>query len=70
MAALGSKGELLVESKNRPLLPSIADMQRLLGMSVRCRFCCKSRLRLAVNRDSVVLTRISARSIHDGPSEE
>jgi hypothetical protein len=32
-------------------------------------FCCKSQLRLAANRDSVVLTRISARSIHDGPSE-
>jgi hypothetical protein len=27
-------------------------------------------LRDAANRDSVVLTRISARSIHDGPSEE
>ena len=39
-------------------------------MSVNGRFCCKSRLRQAANRDSVVLTRISARSIHDGPSEE
>jgi hypothetical protein len=35
-----------------------------------CRFCCKGQLRLAANRDSVVLTRISVRSIHDGPSEE
>jgi hypothetical protein len=34
------------------------------------RFCCKSQLRRAANRDSVVLTRFSARSIHDGPSEE
>jgi len=31
---------------------------------------CRSRLRQASNRDSVVLTRIAARSIHDGPSEE
>ena len=34
------------------------------------RFCCKSQLRQAAKRDSVVLTRIAARSIHDGPSEE
>jgi hypothetical protein len=34
------------------------------------RFCCKSRLRHAAKRDSVVVTRFSARSIHDGPSEE
>src|ERR1700722_3219368 len=34
------------------------------------RFCCRSRLREASKRDSVVLTRIAARSIHDGPSEE
>jgi hypothetical protein len=34
------------------------------------RFCCKSRLREAAKRDSVLLTRIAARSIHDGPSEE
>jgi hypothetical protein len=34
------------------------------------RFCCKSQLRAVANRDSVVLTRFSARSIHDGPSEE
>ena len=34
------------------------------------RFCCKSQLRQAAKRDSVVLTRFSARSIHDGPSEE
>jgi hypothetical protein len=34
------------------------------------RFCCKSRLRQASKRDSVVLTRIAAESIHDGPSEE
>jgi hypothetical protein len=32
--------------------------------------CCKSRLRLTAKRDSVVLTRVSAKSIHDGPSEE
>src|SRR6204780_4560831 len=32
--------------------------------------CCKSRLREATKRDSVVLTRFSARSIDDGPSEE
>jgi hypothetical protein len=34
------------------------------------RFFCKSRLRQVSKRDSVVLTRISARSIHDGPYEE
>jgi hypothetical protein len=34
------------------------------------RFCCKSRLRRAANGDSVVLTRIAAGSIDDGPSEE
>src|SRR4030081_1679975 len=39
-------------------------------MSATGRFCCKSQLRQAAKRDSVVLTRISARSIHDGPSEE
>ena len=33
-------------------------------------FCCKSRLRQAAKRDSVVVTRFSVRSIHDGPSEE
>src|ERR1700684_969030 len=32
--------------------------------------CCKSQLRQAAKHDSVVLTRFSARSIHDGPSEE
>jgi hypothetical protein len=36
--------------------------------SVVGQFCCKSRLRPAAKRDSVVLTRFSARSIHDGPS--
>jgi hypothetical protein len=41
-----------------------------LAMSVAGGFCCKSQLRQAANRDSVLLTRISARSIHDGPSEE
>src|SRR5690242_205681 len=30
------------------------------------RFCCKSRLRQGLERDSVELTRITARSIHDG----
>jgi hypothetical protein len=34
------------------------------------RFCCKSQLRQTAKRDSVVLTRFSVRSIHDGPSEE
>jgi hypothetical protein len=38
--------------------------------SVKGRFCCKSRLRQAAKRDSVVVTRFLARSIHDGPSEE
>jgi hypothetical protein len=45
-----------------------SDQMRIT--SVLCRFCCRSRLRQAANRDSVVLTRIAARSIHDGPSEE
>ena len=40
------------------------------AMSLIGRFCCKSRLRQATNRDSVVLTRFSMRSIHDGPFEE
>ena len=35
-------------------------------MSERCRFCCRSWLRQAWKRDSVVLTRIATRSIHDG----
>ena len=35
-------------------------------MSVRCRFCCRSRLRGAAKRHSVLLARIAARSIHDG----
>jgi hypothetical protein len=38
--------------------------------SADLRFCCKSRLREATKRDSVVLRRIASRSIHDGPSEE
>ena len=33
-------------------------------------FCCKSALRYAANRDSVLLTRIVARASHDGPAEE
>src|SRR5205085_12427016 len=40
------------------------------AMSVHGRFCCKSRLREAAKRDSVLLTRIAARSTHDGPFEE
>jgi hypothetical protein len=35
-------------------------------MSVFSRYCCKSRLRLVASRDSILLTRISARSIHGG----
>lgn len=34
--------------------------------SVIGRFCCKSQLRQGARRDSVVLTRIAARSIYDG----
>jgi hypothetical protein len=52
----------------------IRDARSHLGHNDRTsgsgRFCCKSRLRQAANRDSVVVTRFSARSIHDGPSEE
>src|SRR5205085_2140073 len=51
-----------------PVFPYEQTLSALVGMSGKCRFCCKSRLRQATNRDSVVLTRISARSI--GPSEE
>src|ERR1700721_406593 len=40
------------------------------GLSGIGRFCCRSRLREASKRDSVVLTRIAAGAIHDGPSEE
>ena len=40
------------------------------GTSHLCRFCCKSHLRWASKRDSVVSTRIATRSIDDGPSEE
>jgi hypothetical protein len=40
------------------------------SMSVRCRFCCRSRSRHAANRDSILLTRISARASHDGAAEE
>ena len=51
------------------------DLRRLIDMGMIVmsddgRFCCKSRLRQLANRDSVVLTRFSVRSIHDGPSEE
>lgn len=35
-------------------------------MSAFGRFCGRSLLRAALKRDSVVLTRIAARSIHDG----
>jgi hypothetical protein len=49
--------------------PTIASFGTV-GMSPLGRFCCKSRLREATKRDSVVLTRIAARSIHDGLSEE
>ena len=49
---------------------SMISDYRVMRASGNGRFCCKSRLRQATNRDSVTLTRISARSIHDGPSEE
>jgi len=42
--AARSKGEILAASECRPLLPPITDIQRPLRQSVRCRFCCKSRL--------------------------
>ena len=38
-------------------------------MSASGRFCCKSQLRLAANRDSDALTRISARSIQYDPTD-
>jgi hypothetical protein len=53
-----------------PIYPDERISSEQSGWSASCRFCCKSRLRPAANRDSVMLTRISARSIHDGPSEE
>ena len=53
-----------------PLYPRWRTSAITGSMSVLCRFCCKSQLRQAVKRDSVVLTRFSVGSIHDGPSEE
>jgi hypothetical protein len=53
-----------------PLYPRKQTSRGQTGMSVSCRFCCKSQLRQTAKRDSVVLTRFAARSIHDGPSEE
>jgi hypothetical protein len=50
--------------------PPEADIRGFLAKVAKGRFCCKSPLRRACKRDSVVLTRIAARSIHDGPSEE
>src|ERR1700742_3189509 len=47
-----------------------ADSQAFVWLDPGITPCCKSQLRGVANRDSVVLTRISARSIHDGPSEE
>jgi len=42
------------------------DKIAAVHMSPFARFCCKSRLRQSLKRDSVVLTRIATRSIHDG----
>ena len=47
-----------------PLRRSLSMVMSAVG-----RFCCKSQLREALKHDSVLLTRIAARSIHDGPSE-
>jgi hypothetical protein len=47
-----------------------AELQKGDAMPAVGRFCCKSGLREASKRDSVLLMRIAARSIHDGPSEE
>ena len=56
---------------NAQLLDEQIFSERLASaISAIGRFCCKSRLREAANDDSVVLTRISAGSMHDGPSEE
>jgi hypothetical protein len=52
------------------LSKSYISRGRLNLMSSIGRFCCKSQLREASKHDSVLLTRIAARSIHDGPSEE
>src|SRR2546423_4336025 len=40
------------------------------AMSEKCRFCCRSPLRLAANRDSILLTRILVGASHDGTPEE
>jgi hypothetical protein len=53
-----------------PLYPRERTSHTTDAMSEKCRFCCKSQLREASKHDSVLLTRIAARSIHDGPSEE
>ena len=42
---------------------------KLIGSAIG-RFCCRSPLRHAANRDSILLTRISAGASHDGPTEE
>ena len=46
---------------------SLIQLERIAAIGG---FCCKSQLRQAAKRDSVVMTRFSVRSIHDGPSEE
>jgi hypothetical protein len=50
--------------------PSNLRIRSRRPISAIGRLCCKIRLRQAAKRDSVMLTRISTRSIHDGPSEE
>src|SRR5437868_8085134 len=40
------------------------------GMTAVGRFCCRSPLRLAANRDSILLTRILVGASHDGSAEE
>ena len=63
---------MIHQAKSDPqLLDEQIFSERLASaISAIGRFCCKSRLRRWANRDSVVLTRILMRSIHDGPSEE
>ena len=64
------KSVALAVGRLLPVVPWKRTLSGPVTMSQKCRFCCKSRLRRAANRDSVVLTRFSVRSIHDGPSEE
>src|SRR5438105_15244249 len=54
----------------RPPQLEAISYQAKPAMSPAGRFCCRSPLRLAANRDSILLTRILVGASHDGTPEE